>query len=102
MFLDCILKDSEKLTTYIIKNRRYEYLKEYKYEPKIPMQGRTEMVKLDLDIAVKVYEDVLNNMPLVTGEAEPCSVCGKDKKFLVDGKFVCGHKCKEPKKRSAN
>ena len=76
-----------------------EYLKEYKYEPKIPMQGRTEMVKLDLDIAVKVYEDVLNNMPLVT-EAEPCGVCGKDKKFLVDGKFVCGHKCKEPKKRS--
>ena len=88
-----------KITLVKKEQKILEYLKEYKYEPKIPMQGRTEMVKLDLDIAVKVYEDVLDNVPLVT-EAEPCSVCGKDKKFLVDDKLVCEHKCKEPKKRS--
>lgn len=74
-----------------------DYFKEYKYTIDKKFSGSTELVDIDLDILVDVYEKIINGEEMIISEWAKCPVCGKDKKFsvIVNGKEVksCGHKC---------
>lgn len=66
------------------------YLSEYKYKSEMPFGGCTELVEMDLDLAVQVYEKVKNGIDLVKNE-ELCETCNKAKNFEVEGRACCGH-----------
>lgn len=77
---------------YDKEQRLLEYLKEYKYEPVKKVQGHTEMLRLDRDIIVAVYEKIVSGEQLCE-HGEVCSFCGNIKKFEFDGDMVCGFRC---------
>lgn len=83
-----------------------DYLKEYKYTIDKKFSGCTELVDIDLDILVDLYEKVLNGEEMIVDQWESCPVCGKDKKFSVevDGKEVktCGNKCEIKEEEDEN
>ena len=71
-----------------------DYLSEYQDSPKKKIDGRTEMHRIDLELAKDAYELVYNGKELPTSE-EICPHCEKPKKFKSEGKACCGHKCEE-------
>ncbi len=68
------------------------YLSEYRYVPEKKFGGSTELVKLDLDVLVELYEKVYNGEDIEDREWNKCE-CGCEKKFIVEGIEMCGNKC---------
>ena len=66
------------------------YLSEYKYVSEQSFGGHTELVEMDLDIAVSLYEQVEKGVVLIE-EGPACDTCGKVKKFEYEGRACCGH-----------
>ena len=75
------------------------WLKEYSCTIEKKFSGCTELVQMDLDVLVDLYEKVIAGEEMIVDQWASCPVCGKDKKFsvVIDGKEkkVCGHKCEE-------
>ena len=52
------------------------------------------MFIMNLEVAAIAYEDVCKGMDNDSvKDFEVCNVCGKLKKFLLEGTYVCGHLC---------
>ena len=71
-----------------------KYLKEYAFVPECSISGKTEMFIMNLEVAAIAYEDVCKGVDNDSvKDFEVCNVCGKLKKFLLEGTYVCGHLC---------
>ena len=85
-------KRYRKVDNALVKEQKIlEYMKEYKWVSEKEFGGHTEMLDVDLDVLVDVYEKVVNGEELLD-VGEVCEECGKIKKFEVDGELKCGHK----------
>lgn len=67
-----------------------KYMEEYKWASEKEFGGYTEMLDVELDVLVDVYEKVVRGEELLD-VGEECEECGKVKKFEVDGVMKCGH-----------
>ena len=75
-----------------------EWCKEYKFTPEKRFQGSSELLDMNLDVLVTLYEQVIEGRELINVQWEACEECGKDKKFVKfneDGSetLVCGKDC---------
>ena len=85
-------KRYRKVDNALVKEQKIlEYMKEYKWTSEKEFGGHTEMLDVDLDVLVDVYEKVVKGEELLD-VGEVCKECGKIKKFEVDGELKCGHK----------
>ena len=85
-------KRYRKVDNALVKEQKIlEYMKEYKWASEKEFGGHTEMLDVDLDVLVDVYEKVVKGEELLD-VGEVCEECGKIKKFEVDGELKCGHK----------
>lgn len=85
-------KRFRKVDSALVKEQKIlEYMKEYKWTSEKEFGGHTEMLDVELDVLVDVYEKVVKGEELLD-VGDKCEVCGKVKKFEVDGELKCGHK----------
>ena len=85
-------KRYRKVDSALVKEQMIlEYMKEYKWVSEKEFGGYTEMLDVELDVLVGVYEKVVKGEDLLDA-GEVCKECGKVKKFLVEGELKCGHK----------
>lgn len=75
--------------TRVKEQKILNYCKEYAYTAEHLFGGCTELLDMDLDLLVKVYEDVVAGKELVE-DGSVCE-CGKTMKFEKDGRMCCGH-----------
>ncbi|MFW9603036.1 MAG: hypothetical protein ACMV1B_12070, partial [Prevotella sp.] len=84
-------KRFRKVDSALVKEQKIlEYMKEYKWTSEKEFGGHTEMLDVELDVLVNVYEKVVNGEELLD-IGEVCEECGKIKKFEADGVMKCGH-----------
>jgi hypothetical protein len=84
-------KRFRKVDSALVKEQKIlEYMKEYKWASEKEFGGHTEMLDVELDVLVDVYEKVVKGEELLD-VGEECGECGKVKKFEVDGAMKCGH-----------
>ena len=84
-------KRFRKVDSALVKEQKIlEYMKEYKWTSEKEFGGHTEMLDVELDVLVDVYEKVVKGEELLD-VGEECKECGKVKKFEVDGTMKCGH-----------
>lgn len=85
-------KRFRKVDSALVKEQKIlEYMKEYKWTSEKEFGGHTEMLDVELDVLVDVYEKVVKGEELLD-VGEVCEVCGKVKKFEIDEELKCGHK----------
>lgn len=91
---------------YVKEQWILRYLKEYSCIIEKKFSGSTELVQMDLDVLVNLYEKVITGEEMIVAQWEACPVCGKDKKFSmeIDGKEkkVCGHMCEDKKSEDSS
>lgn len=84
-------KRFRKVDNALVKEQKIlEYMKEYKWESEKKWGGYSETLDAELDVLVSVYEKVVKGDDLVE-DGDSCEVCGKVKKFEVEGGMKCGH-----------
>ena len=84
-------KRFRKVDSALVKEQKIlEYMKEYKWTSEKEFGGHTEMLDVELDVLVDVYEKVVKGEELLD-VGEECEECWKVKKFEVDGVMKCGH-----------
>lgn len=76
---------------YEKEQKLLSYLSEYKYESKAKFGGSTELVDMDLDIVVDLYDKLKVADVEFNENGNICGECGKVMKFEKDGKACCGY-----------